>query len=135
AEGTKRGKFVMIDKEVMPMGLSIMFMGIAYSAVLSFLNLYAIEIDLITAASIFFLVYSAAVLLTRPVTGKILDSFGANIILYPGLYCDGCRLFRAGTGHCRYSITACRIFNRSRLRQFPVGGPGSMRKYCKERKC
>lgn len=83
AEGTKRAKFVMIDKEVMPMGLSIMFMGIAYSAVLSFLNLYAIEIDLITAASIFFLVYSAAVLLTRPVTGKILDSFGANVILYP----------------------------------------------------
>lgn len=83
AEGAGKAKFVMIDKEVLPMGMSILFMGLAYSAVLSFLNLYAIEINLITAASAFFLVYSAAVLLTRPVTGKILDSFGANVILYP----------------------------------------------------
>lgn len=65
------------------MGTAVLFMGIAYSAVLSFLNLYAIEIDLVTAASMFFLVYSAAILLTRPVTGKILDSFGANVIQYP----------------------------------------------------
>ncbi len=82
-EGTGRAKFVMIDREVLPVGTAVLFMGIAYSAVLSFLNLYAIEIDLVTAASMFFLVYSAAILLTRPVTGKILDSFGANVIQYP----------------------------------------------------
>lgn len=82
-EGAKRAKFVMIDREVLPMGTVVLFMGIAYSAVLSFLNLYAIEVDLVTAASMFFLVYSAAILLTRPVTGKILDSFGANVIQYP----------------------------------------------------
>src|SRR5699024_5726438 len=52
-EGTGRAKFVMIDREVLPVGTEVLFMGIAYSAVLSFLNLYAIEIDLVTAASMF----------------------------------------------------------------------------------
>lgn len=81
--GSAKAKFVMIDREVLPMGTVVLFMGIAYSAILSFLNLYAIEINLVTAASMFFLVYSAAILLTRPVTGKILDRFGANVIQYP----------------------------------------------------
>src|SRR5699024_5627375 len=40
-EGTGRAKFVMIDREVLPVGTAVLFMGIAYSAVLSFLNLYA----------------------------------------------------------------------------------------------
>ena len=77
------GKFRMIDRKALPMGFSVLFMGLAYAAILSFLNLYAIEVNLITAASFFFLVYSAVVMLTRPVTGKILDQKGANIVLYP----------------------------------------------------
>ncbi|WP_411842875.1 MFS transporter [Salinicoccus sp. HZC-1] len=77
------GKFKMIDKDALPMGFSVLFMGLAYAAILSFLNMYAIEVDLVTAASFFFLVYSAVVMLTRPFTGKILDQKGANIVLYP----------------------------------------------------
>lgn len=77
------GKFKMVDRNALPMGFSVLFMGLAYAAILSFLNLYAIEVDLVTAASFFFLVYSAVVMLTRPLTGKILDQKGANIVLYP----------------------------------------------------
>lgn len=95
-EGAPRGRFVMIDKDVLPMGFSILFMGLAYSAVLSFLNLYAIELDLVTAASIFFLVYSAAILLTRPVTGRMLDRYGANIIIYPSFIIMAAGFFTLG---------------------------------------
>ncbi len=77
------GKFKMIDRNALPMGFSVLFMGLAYAAILSFLNLHAIEVELVTAASFFFLVYSAVVMLTRPLTGKILDQKGANIVLYP----------------------------------------------------
>lgn len=76
-------RFRMIDGNALPMGFSVLFMGLAYSAVLSFLNMYAVEVDLVTAAGFFFLVYSAVVMLTRPFTGKILDHKGANIVLYP----------------------------------------------------
>lgn len=77
------GKFRMIDRDALPMGFSVLFMGLAYASILSFLNLYAIEVNLVTAASFFFLVYSAVVMLTRPLTGKMMDQKGANIVLYP----------------------------------------------------
>lgn len=79
----QKAKFAMIDKDVLPLGVSILFMGLAYSAVLSFLNVFAQERDLVAAASVFFIVYSVTILLTRPYTGKVLDLKGANIVLYP----------------------------------------------------
>lgn len=50
---------------------------------MSFLNVFAQERDIVTAASVFFIVYSITILATRPITGKILDTKGANVILYP----------------------------------------------------
>src|SRR5699024_6172813 len=76
------GRFRMIDRKALPMGFSVLFMGLAYASILSFLNLYAIEVALITAASFFFLFYFAVVMLTRPVTSKLLDQKGANFTLY-----------------------------------------------------
>jgi len=63
--------------------MPIFLMGLAYSSVLSFLNTYAIEIDVVTAASFFFIVYAAAVLSTRPFTGRIIDQKGPNVVIYP----------------------------------------------------
>ncbi|TVT27062.1 MFS transporter [Salinicoccus cyprini] len=90
------GKFRVIDRDAMPMGLTALFMGLAYASILSFLNLHAIEIDLVTAASFFFLVYSAAIMMTRPFTGKILDQRGANIILYPAFILMAVGFFTLG---------------------------------------
>jgi len=53
--------------------------------VLSFLNLYAKEIDLLQAASFFFLMYAAAILISRPFTGPLMDRKGENIIMYPAI--------------------------------------------------
>ncbi|MFC3419112.1 MFS transporter [Salinicoccus hispanicus] len=90
------GKFKVIDRDAMPMGLTALFMGLAYASILSFLNLHAIEINLVTAASFFFLVYSAAIMMTRPFTGKILDQKGANIILYPAFIIMSIGFFTLG---------------------------------------
>src|SRR5699024_4447271 len=61
----KPEKFVLIERNSLKMLVPIFLMGLAYSSVLSFLNTYAIEIDVVTAASFFFIVYAAAVLSTR----------------------------------------------------------------------
>lgn len=79
----KPEKFVLIEKNSLRMLMSIFLMGLAYSSVLSFLNTYAIEIDVVTAASFFFIVYAAAVLATRPFTGRLIDRKGPNIVIYP----------------------------------------------------
>lgn len=79
----KPEKFVLIEKNSLRMLMPIFLMGLAYSSVLSFLNTYAIEIDVVTAASFFFIVYAAAVLSTRPFTGRIIDQRGPNVVIYP----------------------------------------------------
>ena len=79
----KPKKFVLIEKNSLKMLMPIFLMGLAYSSVLSFLNTYAIEIDVVTAASFFFIVYAAAVLATRPFTGRIIDQKGPNVVIYP----------------------------------------------------
>lgn len=66
-----------------PIGVVILLLSSFYSAVLSFLSAYAIDIDLVKYASFFFIAYSAAVLMSRPFTGRLLDLRGANPIMYP----------------------------------------------------
>lgn len=79
----KPEKFVLIEKNSLRMLIPIFLMGLAYSSVLSFLNTYAIEINVVTAASFFFIIYAAAVLGTRPFTGRLIDKKGPNIVIYP----------------------------------------------------
>lgn len=79
----KPTKFILIEKNSLRMLMPIFLMGLAYSSVLSFLNTYAIEIDVVTAASFFFIVYAVAVLSTRPFTGRLIDQQGPNMVIYP----------------------------------------------------
>lgn len=72
-----------IEKKAIPISLIILFASLFYSGVLSFINFYAKEIDLVQAASFFFLMYAIAILISRPFTGPLMDRKGENIIMYP----------------------------------------------------
>ncbi|MDR7237712.1 MFS transporter [Neobacillus drentensis] len=82
-----------IEPKALPIAFITLVVSFCYSSVLSFINFYAIEIDLVSAASFFFLVYSIAVLLSRPITGRLMDLKGANYIMYPGLVIFAVGLF------------------------------------------
>lgn len=56
---------------------------LCYSSVISFLAPYAKEINLVDTASFFFIVYSVTILISRPFTGRLFDSKGDNITMYP----------------------------------------------------
>jgi predicted MFS family arabinose efflux permease len=71
--------------KAVPISIIIAIMGFAYSGILSFINSYAKEINLIEAASFFFLVYAFFILISRPFTGRLLDKKGDNIVMYPAL--------------------------------------------------
>lgn len=73
------------EKKAVPISIIMIFMGIAYSGIISFLNSYAIEIKLEDAAGIFFTVYAACLFISRPFTGRLLDQKGDNIVIYPAL--------------------------------------------------
>ncbi|WP_338786156.1 MFS transporter [Metabacillus sp. FJAT-53654] len=80
-KGSKLSNF--IEPKAVPIAVITLVVAFCYSSVLSFINFYAIEIDLVSTSSFFFLIYSIAVLISRPFTGRLMDLKGANYIMYP----------------------------------------------------
>ena len=66
-----------------PLAVSCMVFYFAYSGVLSFISSYAEAIDLVEAAMYFYLAVAVGTLLSRLTTGKIYDSRGPNIVMFP----------------------------------------------------
>ena len=97
-----------IEGRAVPISLVALFVGLAYSGVLSFMSLYTVEIDLEEIGGYFFLIYAIVVILTRPVTGKLLDARGANVIMYPCLiiFAIGMYLFSSATTSIIFIIAA-----------------------------
>ena len=75
--------------KAVPIFIIIAIMGFAYSGILSFMTAYAKEIDLMEAASFFFIVYAVFILISRPFTGRLLDKKGDNtVISIINIICD-----------------------------------------------
>lgn len=74
-----------LEAKAIPISIIIFLMGFSYSSVMSFLTSYAESIDLIDAASVFFLFYAVFILISRPFTGRLFDIKGANVVIYPAL--------------------------------------------------
>ena len=74
-----------IEPNALPIALIVLLVAISYSGVLSFIHFYAKDINLVEAASFFFLMYAFAILLSRPFTGPLMDRKGENIIMYPAI--------------------------------------------------
>ena len=86
---TKKG-FKLTDffsVHALPIAIVVVIVSIAYSSVLSFIQFFAQENNLVDAASFFFVVYAIAILLTRPFTGRIMDQRGENIVTIPAFIC------------------------------------------------
>ncbi len=72
-----------IDRKALPIAIIMLLFALGYASLISYLNFFAEERDLVSASSFFFFVYAVAILLTRPFTGRIMDTKGANYIVYP----------------------------------------------------
>ncbi|MGE9752709.1 MFS transporter [Bacillus inaquosorum] len=79
----------LIDYKTLPIAIILFIMTFSFSSILSYINLYAMELNLVSTASFFFMVYTASVLISRPFTGRLVDRKGANIIMYPAIVLFG----------------------------------------------
>lgn len=75
----------VLDPGALPVAIVMLLTGVAYSSILTFLASYAVSKDMAAAASAFFLVYAATVLVSRLVVGRVQDRFGDNAVMYPTL--------------------------------------------------
>lgn len=73
------------EKKALPISIVLIIMGISYSSIVSFINSYAMEIQLEEAASFFFLVYAIVLFISRPIAGKLQDDKGDNFVMYPAI--------------------------------------------------
>ena len=74
-----------IDPRVVRFSLVALIACLSYGCIQAFMTSFAAERNLTPAASLFFLLYAVTALVTRPLTGRLFDLRGENIILYPAL--------------------------------------------------
>lgn len=70
---------------VIPIGIFMLLIGLSYSGVITYLNAYSEERDLVTGAGLFFVAYAFSMLIMRLLLGKVQDVRGDNIVIYFGV--------------------------------------------------
>lgn len=73
------------EKRALPISILVGVAGFVYSSILSYLTSFAMEINLLDAASFFFVVFAIFLLISRPFTGRMFDVKGENAVIYPSL--------------------------------------------------
>ncbi|HPS88630.1 MAG TPA: MFS transporter [Methanosarcina vacuolata] len=92
------------EPRVIPISVVCMFIFSCYSSVVSFLEVYSKEIHLVDAASFFFIVYAAVILVSRPIIGRLFDSKGENAIMYPAILIFTAGMILFSQTHHSYTI-------------------------------
>ncbi|MDN7242286.1 MFS transporter [Planococcus sp. N028] len=87
----------LIEPKALPISFIVLIMTFCFSSVLSYINLYAIELNLVDTASFFFIVYTVAVLISRPFTGRLMDKIGPNYVMYPAFFVFGAGMLLLST--------------------------------------
>lgn len=78
-----------LEKKSMPIASVGFFISFAYASILTFISVYAESLGLIKAASFFFVVYAIAMLVVRPLTGRLFDAVGPSIVIIPSIIIFG----------------------------------------------
>lgn len=77
-------KSAIFERSSIRPAIVMFFVSTAYGSIVSFLSIYALEKE-IANIGLFFLIYAAAMLVTRPIFGRLVDRLGFNATMYPGL--------------------------------------------------
>jgi len=93
----KPGNF--IELPVVPISVVCMVVFLCYSSIVSFLAVYAQKINLVDAASFFFVIYALVVLISRPFVGRLFDAKGENKIIYPSILIFAAGMFLFSRSH------------------------------------
>ncbi len=95
---------------VFPIAVIAIFIGFSYSSVLSFLAVYAKQINLAEAGSFFFVIYTVFILISRPFTGRWFDKKGENFVMYPAFFCFAIGLMILSQAYQGFSVLLAGAF-------------------------
>lgn len=83
----------VLEFGAIPVSFFTALISLGYVSILSFYRLYAVEVNLTSAFSWFFIIYSIVLVLSRPVAGRIQDRHGDRIICATGIIAQSIGLF------------------------------------------
>ncbi|HCA5285653.1 TPA: MFS transporter [Acinetobacter nosocomialis] len=83
----------IIERRVVPIGVIALFIAMAYSSIMSFISIYSETKNLLTATSIFFIIFAISMIIARPWVGYSYDKRGANSVVYPSFILFAIGLF------------------------------------------
>ncbi|SHG27615.1 MFS transporter [Ornithinibacillus halophilus] len=91
----------LLEFKAFPIAIIGSLVGIAYSSILSFISVYATEIDLAHVANYFFIVFAAVMIISRPSLGQLFDVKGPKYVIFPCVF-----IFAAGLVMLSFTNTA-----------------------------
>lgn len=98
------------ELKVLKIALISLVVFLSYSSIISFLSSYTKEINLVDAGSFFFMVYSISILISRPITGKLLDLQGENFVMYPSFLLFAIGLIMISQAHNSFILLLSGVF-------------------------
>lgn len=88
----EKGKLTVndfLEKKTVPIASVGFLISFAYASIITFISIYAESLGLIKAASFFFVVYAIAMLVVRPISGRLFDTVGPNVVIIPSIIIFG----------------------------------------------
>lgn len=82
-----------LEFKALPVALMAMMISFCYASIMNFIATFAEEKNMLSYASMFFVVFAISMMSLRPITGKIYDRKGPSAVVYPALI-----LFAIGLG-------------------------------------
>ena len=99
----------IFERKAIPVSLFTALTSLGYVSILSFYRLYAVEVDLVSAFSIFFLIYSVVLVASRPIAGKIQDKKGDKIVCIIGIVAQTIGLFLIAYAPSTITVFICAV--------------------------
>lgn len=81
---TEKKQISFFEKTVLPIAIVTFFLSFTFGGITTFLPLFAAKIQV--NVGIFFLTYAITLIIIRPLTGRISDKYGEEIIIVPALF-------------------------------------------------
>lgn len=99
----------IFEYSAMPVSLFTALTSLGYVSILSFYRLYAVEVNLTSIFSWFFIIYSLSLVLSRPIAGKIQDNNGDKIVCITGILAQTLGLFLIAWIPSNVTVVICAI--------------------------
>ena len=99
----------VIEFGAVPVSLFTALTSLGYVSILSFYRLYAVEVNLTTVFSWFFIIYSVCLVLTRPLAGRIQDNGGDKIVCVVGIVAQSIGLMLIALVPSNVTVIICAV--------------------------